>query len=1820
PNPRYCCCYCSSALVRELESRATLLRNRNTALDRAVAAEKEARQAAQEQVRQMEEEIALLVSIVRQSDPNLEALTRYKRDPAAAAAMAAAAAAAAAAALLQASPSPTCGEGEEDVAEAEGEQVADGRGCYPGAAAVPHQQPCNSRGSNSRRQQDPYWHSVVTITAESGPGAGPRSSTQPPLQFPIPGAMALSVRAPPPGSPQVSRHRHVDTEGTVTAPFSEVSASSAAAAVAAILQPSPRGLSAGESPRGESDPGSARGGNLRPAGSRDGSPLAMLYPAKHNMTGGVFLELSASRGATSTSPRTVASPLAIGKAQSSGNAANGHECGSGSSPRMAQEARLAATSAGGASGNGLRRARTPPCIRASYAGMRGGRRSEVYGPGHLGTTWNGAESGGGGKTIGPVWRGAGVARRSATPPGTSAVRRGRDNQALAGPPVGVKSNTAGSGVGHGVTVSAIAAAVLSGGPDGGGDVPQAALVESVVDVSMGDRVLWAKPRRGCRSAIGAADGARVGGCSAPGGGADQRVGSQMQELSYGAMQVAQRELAGPAAACGHNRRRSCSAVEWVRLRAASHTHSNRRRARTPEPRTAAAWLKLTVEEEEEEEPAAVASSVSRKRHPTPHSEISSTGRGSYKLGPPPLAVDAAAATIAAVQEGPFSDSAAELAVLLQQQQLDPRVRDGRRAAAVKGVSVVASHGEGPSSELGEGDQFTGSAGPAKRSRISGGCSDAATTDSGSVCGDTNLSCNGDAGDAGGGWSAGLDDDIKAEMGSPVKLQTVRGFQQANGHGMLEAGGPAVNDSPGKNHVLRTSAEGGGGGGGGGRDDASLSPCRADTQGIRRAAIDRASSIIRASYAIDSPLHRQQQQRQQRQQGLLQLQQQSAGQARLGSPAAAMTGAGDEVELDPLGAVLRSLQKRQAALLKELAGGGSGDSPSLIVRSPLRSTGTSPRHLQLLSRSPPAVDSPTLASFTFANPNPALLLMVACSDPQPSDELGSVAGSDGGTGSSGAANWETAAQALRPQCRRSMSFPKEGSSKDEGHTEAPLGNGGAGNGDGPAAAVASQSPLRSSTGPKNGAHTTPKMKRHPTPPPPPPPPPPRSPHRPSVTAAAAAAVAAGAGVGGPLTALLDQLEHAGNKWRSGAAAAAAAAAAAEVGGLAASLRLSIGSSDGAMSQSPTPPSLPPPQQYPQQVVTHFSVASALKATAELQRRAECSAAPSDHLSAVADPTEFGRSGGDKDETDVDSVAAIIASGGDWTATEGGGDVHLEKDTGGNARTKVAEVCPPELRQLAEAQLTATGATGTMDAADFGGNTAAAPSPPQPRDERSIGGSELYADEDYPGALDCDAGHLVARLGVSLYDNIAYDLSRTTSARADYDTSVGGMPPQLTGRSSPSGPIVAMSISPAQIAACGGANGDSADTAATESTATSGLRSNPAVLRPFPAANATREFKVLGGSQMELESRFNSSSSVAATISGAASALMSASSHAVSSILEASFRGPGQVFLGLEEAVWKRLEEGEDEGEDEDEDEGEDEGEDEDEEAEQCSPRGAVSDCVEAAAVAAIAAEDEGSAAYEGDAVPTSAAGNDLQVGKSAAAEVGSAEQAPWRLYPVGDDAGDGNSNGAASVSSIAASPGTNAGGMARATDSQEGRHTGAAAGVAQAEVRPTADVEGVASSEDLTTVPATPPQAAAMAQGSGGTSSSVSLPPSASSQTTHTAAAAGGGGSAPYPRLAGTSGPVLGSWWLGRAEPTLLDRQFQQHMSLLSISRTSLGHAAAVAASSVSSASASSSASGATSGPSSSGHDWSQQRRPPSPSVKPLSLAEVLRRPPSSSAR
>ncbi|GIL89566.1 hypothetical protein Vretifemale_17391, partial [Volvox reticuliferus] len=1678
-----------------------------------------------------------------------------------------------------------CGEGgEEDVAEAEGGQVAVGRGCYPGAASVPPQQlPNNSRGSSSRRQQDPYWHSIVTITAESGPAAGPRCSTQAPLQFPIPGAMALSVRAPPPGSPQVPRHRHVNADGPVTAPVSEGSGPSAAAAVAAILQPSPRGLSAGESPRGEPDSGSARVGNRRPAGSRDGSPLAMLYPAKHNMTGGVFLEPGPSRGTASSSPRAVASPMAAGKAQSSGGAANEQGCGSGSSPRMNEEVRLAATSAGGAGGNGLRRARTPPCGRASSAGMRGGRRSEVYGPGQLATTWNGVESGGGGKTIGPVWRGAGVARRSATPPGTSAVRRGRDNQALIGPPVGARSNAGSSGSGYGVAASSIAPAVSAAAPGGGGDVPQAMLVEAVVDVSMGDRVLWAKPRRGCRSAVGS----RVGGCSAPAGGADQRVGSQMQELCYGDMQVARRELAAPAAAGaaggGHNRRRSCSAVEWVRLRAASHTHSNRRRARTPEPRTAAAWLKLSEEEEEEEEEEACASGGSRKRYPTPHSEISSAGRGSYKLGSPAPAADAAGAIVAVAQEGPCSDSAAELAALLHQQQLDPRVRDGRRAGAAKGVSVLAPHGEGPGTEPGQADQFTGGAGPAKRSRISGGCSDAATADSGSVCGDAILSGSGDAEGAEGDWSTGLDDDIKAEIGSPIKLEPVQGLHQVNGRGIL-CTGSAVNGSPGKGRVMRTSAEGIGGG----SEDSSLSPCRAGARRIGRVAVDRASSIIRASYAIDSPLHRQQQQRQQ---GPQQHQQQSAGAARLGSPPAATRSnamAGDVDELDPLGAVLRSLQERQAALLKELAGGGgsggSSGSPSLIVRSPMRSTGTSPRHLQLPRLSPPVVDSPTLGSFTFANPNPALLLATACSNLQPSDDLGGGTGGDGETGSSGGTNYEAAGQAVRPQRRRSVSFLNEGVSENEVRTETPSCDGGAV--DGSTAANASQTPLRSSASPQNGSHTTLRSKRQPTPPPPPPPP--RSPHRPSVAAAAAAAAAAGAGVGGPLTALLDQLENAGDTWRSRAAAAVAAAAAA--GGLAGSLRLSIGSSDGAPPQSPAPPSpLPPEQQYLQKAMTHFSVASALKATAELQLCAEVS----DHLGGTEDLKEIGGSNVDNDETDV-------GGGADWTASEGR-DVQPKKDAGGNARAKVVEVCSRELRQLADAHVIATGAVSAIGGdVDFGGSIAAAPSSPQPRDERSIGGSELYPDEDYPGIFDCDAGHLVARLGVSLYDNIAYDLSRTTSARADYDMSVGGMPPLLTGRSSPSGPIVAMAISPAGAAACGGADVEGVEAAATQSTATSAMRPNPATTRPFRAAHATSEYKALSGSQMDLESRFNSSVSVAATISGAASALMSASSRAVSSMLEASYRGTGQASLGLEEAVWKRLDEVEDEGEV--------------EEAEQCSPRASVSDRVEAAAVAAAADEEEQrSAASEGDRVHTSATGTE-EVETSATVR-GSAGQAPRRLHPADDDGSDGNDNGTASFSAVVtmAAP---TGETAQATDSQEGSNREAGATeVAQAETRATADGEAAAPSEDLATVPVTPLQDAAMSHGASASLSSISLPLSASSQG-HTAAAAGGGGSAPYPRLGGASGSVLGSWLLGRAEATLLDRQVQQtqHMSLLSISRTSLGHAAAVAASSVSSGSAGSVASGATSGPSSSGHDW-LQRRPPSPSVKPLSLAEVLRRPP-----
>ncbi len=121
----------------------------------------------------MEEEITLLVSIVRQSDPNLELLGRYTRDPAAAAAMAAAAAAAAAAALLQASPSPThggCGEdGTGDEAGLEdGQHVGIGGGSAGFGQAAPPPPYSARAGSGGRRQHEPRGHSVVTIT----PGAG----------------------------------------------------------------------------------------------------------------------------------------------------------------------------------------------------------------------------------------------------------------------------------------------------------------------------------------------------------------------------------------------------------------------------------------------------------------------------------------------------------------------------------------------------------------------------------------------------------------------------------------------------------------------------------------------------------------------------------------------------------------------------------------------------------------------------------------------------------------------------------------------------------------------------------------------------------------------------------------------------------------------------------------------------------------------------------------------------------------------------------------------------------------------------------------------------------------------------------------------------------------------------------------------------------------------------------------------------------------------------------------------------------------------------------------------------------------------------------------------------------------------------------------------------------------------------------------------------------------------------------------------------------------------------------------------------------------
>ncbi|EFJ47376.1 hypothetical protein VOLCADRAFT_92191 [Volvox carteri f. nagariensis] len=1838
-----------AALVRELESRATLLRNRNAALDRAVAAEKEARQAAQEQVRQMEEEIALLVSIVRQSDPNLETLTRYKRDPAAAAAMAAAAAAAAAAALLQASPSSAHGIRGEEGTEVEGGQAADGD--YGVVAPIVPPLILSGRGNGGlRRQHDPYGHSVVTITAGSGPAAATRTTAPQPLPFAIPGSAPLSVRAPPPGSQPLShRQQRADAEAQADISFADA----ASVDCDAILQPSPQAAT-GDTPRQDPDSGSAHAPNRRyAAASREDSPLTMPYPAKHNMTGGVFLDIGGNRGPFSTSPRGVLSPIAAGRAHTSGGAGLHGTGFTSASPRLRQETRLAATTGGGG-GNGCRNARTPLSRRGSSAGLRGRRRSDVStagfcsaasNGGHLAATWSGADVSGGSavaKAAAPVWRGAGIARRSATPPGTSAVRRGRDSQSLLGPDGAGAFVTVPSGaVSFGgvaakarTAVTAPSAATVPKAAGIGTDVPQpsaaaAVPVEAVLDGSLSDRALWAKPRRSSRSDGSCANGRSGGGGGQPAG---PRVGSQVQQLSYAAIHTAQRALATsaltvPAAAAArcHSRSRSCSAMEWIRPRVTTRSRASRR-AMTPEPRTVAAWLKLS----EEAAAAAAAAAAAGDALKHSHSEIT-IGRGSYKLGPLSSS-DGGAFAGAGAGAVRCSDAASELAALLEQHPLGLRAQpQGGRAGASRAVCILTPHAEGQECEREEE-----STGAAKHSGDSCG--------HGSPAGAANESRGGDGGESDGNggcsWGVGLDDS-KMEMASPVKLSRASGGQAGARHCLADSRDShedVVGDaSTGRRRTHSPD------GVNGGKDNSSGSPSRENTRGVC-SATGRPSAIIRASYAFDSPLRRQKQQPQQ-----------AAGAAKwdhVSSPTAArssLVAADGSDEVDPLGSVLRSLQKRQAALLIELAtgGGGNGGSPSAVVKPLLLIPGSSPRNSLALNRSKPAEDPSFVASFTFANPKPQTSLLSASSE-KPNGGRGTA---DEGTDSD--KNWTAdAARGSRPQRRRSMSFT--------GEEAKGVPKGGAGGASGDPRPLAQ--PLRNvSSSREGGCWAAPQVIRQPTPPPPPPPP--RSPHRPSVTAAAAAAAAAGAGVGGPLTALLGQLEHSGGTWRGNAAHG-------EQGGPAGPHRLSDGSTD-VVPSSPLPS--PPPQQQQQQpsqqqqwqkheqpeqghIVTHFSVTAALQMPTgkfEGEKSGEDQQRQRSHQNGKADACE---PRGSNQESNQESLrvakpSAARCHDGEGSNGEGieGEEVFAADDDevfgedednqgikdgddkeafGADVGMEAATGDLKELRLLLPTVDTLTDARDASCAggADCESNNTAAPPSPQPRDERSMGGSELFPDDDYPPACDADAGSLVSRLGVSLYDNVAYDISRATSARAEYyNSSDGGAGhPRVPWRSSSGFPLVPVICVPTSLAKAAGdggrggggsSDGTALDPRAVARSALANLEqhfsppppSHPSDSGPLPGANAASSNLL----DLELCESGISATSVA-TVSGSVSAITSSVSHPMSSH-DTSLRASGQPSWAFDQAPWDRQDVCEEAG---------------------CCITG------DAAPVAAVEVEVEGVEAYEG--CESRAVGEEAASGWGT---LGSVEQASRHPQPAGMDC-DGISSTAAAATAPdggADASGCVAGGkeqhavaaaMAAAVcespameeeggDAAAAAPTAAAEAVAGALPAPAADADvglKAPAEESATVPPVTPLQATATAHCAGGLPSSSLQLSSSSSQPNTGAAAAGGGAAGSFPRSAGAYGPMLGSWLLSRTEPTLLDRQFQQISGALPIARKSIGHATAATGGSVSSggggSSSSSSVTAATATSSTSSHDWLQQRRPPSPSVKPLSLAEVLRRPPS----
>ncbi|KAG2446866.1 hypothetical protein HYH02_008023 [Chlamydomonas schloesseri] len=590
-----------AGLVRELESRSALLRNRNAVLDKAVATEKEARQAAEEQVRKLEEEIAVLVAVVRQSDPNLESLSGRLQlqggrasgasaaalRSAAAASVAAAAAAAAGTSRASAAGADNADAGavaeagatEREEAELREFEAAEARA----GAAGPMGRGSGLDQPGQESQAEPR-HSLVTVTALAAKA--------------LPGPTGLTVRAPPPQ------------------PHQQRAASAPGAAANRARGPSP-----GPSPQ---------------AGTG--------YPAKHGMTGGVFLpgsptaylQYSPTSVTHARSPAGLLPPApslspqlrAGGRARSAGAGAGGDGAAGrqrqrATSPSWANGAVMVddEKEGGGLGIVGMRRARTPPGRLTAGARSRpqqSGSGSAMVAP----------------RAPSPAWAGTGraVARRAATPPagrGSAAARR--DTAGSGGG--SFKPQDAPSPASTALSQAASAFSAAAAAAPGSGSGSGAMLMNPA---AMGG-VFWGNKRR-ANSGGGGSGGSAPRAARSDAGGilsdkAEAAAGSYAALSARRAMATSWLTTGAgvPSGSSGQRysgsgAREPASAWRGSERSVSPAAAPSVRRAKTPEPMTAAAWAKAAGP---------------RRRAATPDAiRLSSTGRGCYK--PHPSAASGAA--------------------------------------------------------------------------------------------------------------------------------------------------------------------------------------------------------------------------------------------------------------------------------------------------------------------------------------------------------------------------------------------------------------------------------------------------------------------------------------------------------------------------------------------------------------------------------------------------------------------------------------------------------------------------------------------------------------------------------------------------------------------------------------------------------------------------------------------------------------------------------------------------------------------------------------------------------------------------------------------------------------------------------------------------------------------------------------------------------------------------------------------------------------------------------------------------------------------------